>query len=269
VLIGVKLARRVTPILLAFAASGALGLGASLAAAQPQRGATAPRASVRAEPVAVTARVAPTGSAPPPAAATGDAAATAPPPAAAAPAAATPPGPAPAPAPPPSPLNPSPSEFPAPGAATPSPDLEALMSRVTALRSRIAALGAALFASKLRIELRTASESVRIKGLRVSLDGGVVYTAPAQAVFEQPQLVYEHPVAAGPHVIAVELERQDLRQPEYSTWQSSRFVVVVPERRLLWTRLELEGDSTMGEDFAEDQAGRYELGVRLDAEVGD
>jgi hypothetical protein len=81
--------------------------------------------------------------------------------------------------------------------------------------------------------------------------------------------VYDQAVAAGPHVIAIELERQDLRQPEYATWQSSRFVVVVPERRLLWTRLELEGDSTMGEEFAEEQAGRYELGVRLEAEVGE
>lgn len=143
------------------------------------------------------------------------------------------------------------------------------MTRVTALRSRIAALSATLFSSKLRIELRATSDSARLKALRVSLDGGVVYTAPTQAAFEQPQLVYEQPVAAGPHVIAIELERQDVRQPQYSTWQSSRFVVVVPERRLLWTRLDLEGDSTMGEEFADEQAGRYELGVRLEAEVGD
>ena len=32
-------------------------------------------------------------------------------------------------------------------------------------------------------------------------------------------------------MVAVELERQDLRQPEYSTWQSSRFVVVVLNNR--------------------------------------
>lgn len=143
------------------------------------------------------------------------------------------------------------------------------MSRMAALRSRIAALSTALFSSKLRIEVRAASESVRLKLLRVSVDGGVVYTAPAQSVFEQPQIVYEHAVASGPHVLSVEVEREDLRAPEFSTWQASRFVVVVPERRMLWTRLELDGRSSMGEDFAEDQAGGYELGVRLEAEASE
>jgi hypothetical protein len=172
-------------------------------------------------------------------------------------------------APPASPLNPTPQEFPEAAAGFASAELDALMSRVAALRTRIAALSATLFSSKLRIELRTAGDGVRLKTLRVSLDGGVVYTAPAQAVFDAPQIVYEHAVAAGPHVVAVEVERQDLRQPQFSTWQSSRFVVSVPEKRLLWTRLELEDESSMGEDFVEDEAGRYELAVRLEVEVGE
>lgn len=172
-------------------------------------------------------------------------------------------------APPASSLNPSPTEFPRPTTGFASAELDALMSRVAALRSRVAALSASLFASKLRIELRSEGDSARLKALRVSVDGGVVYTAPAQAFFDQAQVVYEHAVAAGPHVVAVEVERQDARQPQFSTWQSSRFVVVVPEKRLLWTRLELEGESSLGEEFAEDEAGAYELGVRLLVEVSE
>jgi hypothetical protein len=172
-------------------------------------------------------------------------------------------------APPASALNPAPQEFPKPAAGFASAELDALMSRVAALRTRIAALSATLFSSKLRIELRSAGDGVRLKTLRVSVDGGVVYTAPAQAFFDQPQIVYEHAVAAGPHVVGVEVERQDAQQPQFSTWQSSRFVVSVPEKRLLWTRLELEDESSMGEDFAEDEAGRYELSVRLEVEVSE
>jgi hypothetical protein len=168
-----------------------------------------------------------------------------------------------------SPLNPAPTEFPKTETGLEGPAFDALMSRVAALRSRIAQLSTLMFSSKLRIELRARGESVRIETLRVSLDGGVVYTAPKQNVFEQPEIVYEHAVAAGAHVVAIEVERRDLRQPQYSTWQASRFVVVVPEQRLLWTRLELEGASSMGDDFAEDQAGQYELGVRLLAEVSE
>jgi hypothetical protein len=143
------------------------------------------------------------------------------------------------------------------------------MARVTALRARIAALGAAMFSSKLRVELRSQSDTARLATLRVSLDGGVVYSAPARMLFDRPEIVYEHAVAAGPHVIAVEVERQDLRDPAFSSWQTSRFVVVVPEKRLLWTRLELEDESNLGEDFKEDEAGSYELGVRLQVEVSE
>lgn len=178
---------------------------------------------------------------------------------------------APVPAAPPStsPLNPTREEFPSATAGFASSELDALMSRVAALRTRIAALGASLFSSKLRIELRARGESVRLKTLRVSVDGGVVYSAPPGASFEQPQIVFEHAVAAGPHVVSVEAERQDARLPQFSTWQASRFVVSVPEKRLLWTRLELEGESSLGEDFAEDEAGHYELAVRLEVDAAE
>lgn len=168
-----------------------------------------------------------------------------------------------------SPLNPTREEFPSATAGFASSELDALMSRVAALRTRIAALGASLFSSKLRIELRARGESVRLKTLRVSVDGGVVYSAPPGASFEQPQIVFEHAVAAGPHVVSVEAERQDARLPQFSTWQASRFVVSVPEKRLLWTRLELEGESSLGEDFAEDEAGHYELAVRLEVDAAE
>jgi hypothetical protein len=172
-------------------------------------------------------------------------------------------------APPPSPLNPAPSEFPQSEPAASAPALDALLSRVAALRSRIAALTSALFSSKLRVELRSAGEDVRLKSLIVSLDGGVVYRAPAQSFFERHEVVYEHAVAPGPHVIGIEVERHHASRPEFSTWQASRFVVVVPEKRVLFTRLELEDESSMAEDFVEDEAGEYDLRIRLQAEVGD
>jgi len=150
-----------------------------------------------------------------------------------------------------------------------APALDALLSRVAALRSRVAALSSALFSSKLRVELRSAGDDVRLKSLSISLDGGIVYTAPAQAFFERPEIVYEHAVAPGPHVVGIEVERHDVTHPEFSTWQASRFVVVVPEKRVLFTRLELEDESSMAEDFAEDEAGEYDLRIRLQAEVGD
>ncbi len=168
-----------------------------------------------------------------------------------------------------SPLNPARPEFPASAATPQYAELDQLLSRVAALRSRIAALTSALFSSKLRIDVRTIGEGVRLSALSVSLDGGVVYTAPAQAFFERPEVVFEHAVAPGPHVVAVEVERHDLNNPQFSTWQQSRFVVVVPEKRLLWTRLTLEDESNMAEDFSKDESGSYALSVELQAEVSE
>jgi hypothetical protein len=169
----------------------------------------------------------------------------------------------------PSPLNPTPQEFPSTTPAPSTPQLDALLSRVAALRSRIAALASALFSSKLRIEVRAEGESVRLESLHVSLDGGLVYTAPPRSGFEQAEIVYEHAVAPGQHVVAIEVERHDVRNPQFSTWQESRFVVLVPEKKLLWTRLELEDESSMAEDFAADNEGKYQLRVKLIAEVND
>jgi hypothetical protein len=202
------------------------------------------------------------------------------PPAAAAPAqSATAPGKAttPAPAgavppavpPPPSPLNPTPAEFPSTSPTPSTSQLDALISRVAALRSRIAALASTMFSSKLRIEVRAEGDTVRLESMHVSLDGGVVYTAPSRAVFDQPSIVYEHAVAPGSHVVSIEVERHDARNPQFSTWQESRFVVLVPEKKLLWTRLELEDESSMAEDFEEDHQGQYQLRIKLLAEVND
>src|SRR6185295_12879354 len=169
----------------------------------------------------------------------------------------------------PSPLNPTPQEFPSTTPAPSTPQLDALLSRVAALRSRIAALASAMFSSKLRIEVRAEGDSVRLQSLHVSLDGGLVYTAPPRSGFEQAEIVYEHPVAPGQHVVAIEVERHDARDPQFSTWQESRFVVLVPEKKLLWTRFELDDESSMAEDFAEDNEGKYQLRVKLIAEVNE
>jgi len=192
---------------------------------------------------------------------------------AAAPAPATTPAPAgavPSAVPPrPSPLNPTPAEFPSTSPTPSTSQLDALISRVAALRSRIAALASTMFSSKLRIEVRALGDTARLESMHVSLDGGVVYTAPSRAVFDQAAIVYEHAVAPGSHVVSIEVERHDARNPQFSTWQESRFVVLVPEKKLLWTRLELEDESSMAEDFEEDQQGQYQLRVKLLAEVND
>jgi hypothetical protein len=169
----------------------------------------------------------------------------------------------------PSPLNPRPEEFPDGGVAPPPADYDRLLGDIAALRSRAAALTTTLFKSKLRVVVATEGDDARITKLVVTLDDGVVYTAPAQFSAEDGRTVYEHAVAPGHHVVGVEIERYDARGREYKTWQASKLSVVVPESKLLVAEVELEDDSDMAVDFPDDQDGEYELSVRLRASVED
>ncbi len=171
----------------------------------------------------------------------------------------------------PSALNPRPGEMPPVGNAgsrgEQTRDVASLLSRVAALRARLAALSTVLLSSKLQIELQSEGDASSVAALTVTLDGGVVFRAPSRAAFEEVKTVYEHAVAPGRHVVGVEVERRAKAASQFATWQSTRFVVDVPPKGTLLTRVELEDESTMGEDFADEGDGDYELHIRMRAEV--
>ena len=168
----------------------------------------------------------------------------------------------------PAPLNPRANEFPDGGKALPPAEYERLVTDIAQLRARAAALSETLFKSKLRVTVLAEGDDVRLARLRVTVDDGVVYTAPERASFDRATTVYEHSVAPGQHVLGVEVERYDAARSEYRSWQSSRFSITVPEGKRLEAEVELEDDSAMGE-FASDQEGEYDLRVRVSAQVVD
>ncbi len=166
-----------------------------------------------------------------------------------------------------SPLNPAADEFPKDDVQTAPAEFDKLLADIAALRGRVSAVTTTMFASKLKVSIETDGDEARIDGLTISLDDGVVYRAPARFSAEDEKVVYEHGVAPGHHILGVEVERTDARNRAYKTWQTSKFSIVVPERKKLLARLEVSDDSDMAEDFPEDQEGEYDLRVRLEAEV--
>jgi hypothetical protein len=167
----------------------------------------------------------------------------------------------------PSPLTPAPNEFPA-GAPKPAPvAYERLMADIAALRSRVAAVTTTLFSSKLRVLVGVEGDDARVASFRVTLDDGVIYAAADRFGGEEPQVVYEHAVAPGHHMLGVEIERYDTRNRSYRTFQSSKFAVVVPESQKLETSFRIQDDSDMADEFPDDQDGEYDLRVRLRAQV--
>ena len=168
---------------------------------------------------------------------------------------------------PPSPLTPEPNEFPKGELKPPPAEYDQLLSEIAALRSRVAALTTTLFKSKLRIIVETAGDDARITSFVVTLDEGVVFSAPERFIADEEKIVYEHAVAPGHHVIGIEIEREDARGQQYKTWQTSRFSVLVPDSQLLETHMVVEDDSDMAEDFPEDEDGEYDVRVNLRARV--
>lgn len=167
----------------------------------------------------------------------------------------------------PSPLTPAPNEFPS-GAPKPPPvAYERLMADIAALRSRVAAVTTTLFSSKLRVLVGVEGDDARVASFRVTLDEGVIFAAADRFGGDEPQVVYEHAVAPGHHMLGVEIERYDARNRSYRTYQSSKFAVVVPESQRLEASFRIEDDSDMADEFPDDQDGEYDLRVRLRAQV--
>jgi hypothetical protein len=167
----------------------------------------------------------------------------------------------------PSPLNPEANEFADGGTQPPPAEYDKLLGDIATLRSRVSALTTTMFASKVRVVVETRGADARISNFTVTLDDGVVFSAPERFSAEDERTVYEHSVAPGHHVLGVDIERFDTRNKEYRTWQSSRFSVVVPESKLVDAHLVIQDSSDMGKDFPDDQDGEYDLRVRLRARV--
>jgi hypothetical protein len=96
-----------------------------------------------------------------------------------------------------------------------------------------------------------------------------VFHGDARFTGEAEQVVYEHAVAPGSHVVGIQIERRDTRGASFKTWQTTRFSIQVPERKTLEAIVVVEEDTTMGKDFPDDRDGKYDLEVRLRAKVAD
>ena len=173
-----------------------------------------------------------------------------------------------------SPLNPAPNEFSDAGASAPTLDYDRLLADIAALRARVAAVGDTMFKQRISLSLETSGSHARIARLAVSLDDGVVWTAPAQFRAEDATVVYEHAVAPGRHAVTVDIERRDDRDDSFRSTDRSRFVVDVPADLpgangavQLDVAVKLWDDSSMGGDFPGDKSGKYELRVRTTAKA--
>jgi hypothetical protein len=167
----------------------------------------------------------------------------------------------------PSPLNPAANEFSDAGVQPASVDYDRLLADIASLRARVAAVSDTLFHSKIAIAIESNGDHGRVATLSVSLDDGVVWTAPTTFRADAPTVVYEHALAPGHHAVTVDVERRDDRNDAFRSTQRSRFTVDVPAEQRLSVEIRVGDDSDMGGDFPSDKKGQYDLRVRARAEA--
>jgi hypothetical protein len=165
-----------------------------------------------------------------------------------------------------SPLNPQPAELPSNAVDAGVPvDYDRLLADIAALRARVAAVADNLYQSRISLALQTDGDHAKIARLTVSLDDGVVYTAPASFAASDMTTVYDHAVAPGRHAVTVDVDRKDARDEAFRTSQRSRFTVDVPRDHKVDVQVKVLDDSSMGGDFPSDKTGRYDLRFRVKA----
>jgi hypothetical protein len=165
-----------------------------------------------------------------------------------------------------SPLNPTPEEIRNTSLDAGVPvDYDKLLADVAALRARVAAVADSLYRSRVAVSLQTDGDHAKIAFLSVSLDDGVVFTAPANFSASDSTAVYDHAVAPGRHAITIEAERKDDRDESFRTSQRSRFIVDVPRDNKVTVEVKIIDDSSMGGDFPSDKSGKYDLRFRVKA----
>ncbi len=171
----------------------------------------------------------------------------------------------------PSPLNPAAAEMPPTTPPVPSApasaavDYDKLLGDIAALRARVAAVGDSLFVARIALAVETDGSHARIGRMTVSLDDGLVYTAPASFHADDPTMIYDHAVAPGRHAVTVDIERRDDRDESFKDSQHARFLVDVPPDNKLTVTLRLGDDSDMGKNFPSDRSGKYDIRVRMKA----
>jgi hypothetical protein len=144
-------------------------------------------------------------------------------------------------------------------------DYDRLLADIAALRARVAAVADNLYQSRVAVALQTDGDHAKITKLTVSVDDGIVYTAPAAFAASDMTTVYDHAVAPGRHAVTIDVERKDDRDEAFRTSQRSRFTVDVPRDNKVDVQIKIIDDSSMAADYPSDRSGKYDLRFRVKA----
>ena len=122
-----------------------------------------------------------------------------------------------------------------------------------------------LYQSRMAVSIQVDGSHGTLSKLTVSLDNGIVWTAPPSFAASDGTVVYDHAVAPGRHAVTIDADRKDDRDESFRSSQRSRFTLDVPRDQRVEVQVRVGDDSTMGADFPSDHSGKYDLRFRVKA----
>lgn len=144
-------------------------------------------------------------------------------------------------------------------------EFTSVMDDLVETRARIATLGRSLFHTRLRIEVQNrAGDLQSLAHIAVFIDGAPVFRAEGSEFSgDDARQVFEGFAAPGPHTVVIEVEQRsrDADSYRYTLRDNYRFEVL--RDRLTDVTVVLDDDSGIGEDFADDQEGEYDVRTRV------
>jgi hypothetical protein len=133
-------------------------------------------------------------------------------------------------------------------------------------RARAAAVGSALYSSKVQVYLRyTTPRFFSVSRAVIRLDGASVYDDAAGAIAADNVMRFEGFVAPGKHQVTIRVDAETRDDPSFVTSTESTITIDVPARRQVVLKATAEDAGDMGHSWGKKNRGSYRL--RLDVDV--
>lgn len=153
--------------------------------------------------------------------------------------------------------------------SAPPPDLSPLRSELATLmdelvqtRARVAVLGRQLFETKVRVRVENRADDAVLATFSLRLDGAPVFVM-SDRLGDEGAVVFEGFAAPGPHELTVEAEQRTRANADYRYLQTDRYRFEVVQGQMTDVVIILDDDSDIGEDFADDGEGEYDVRTRV------
>lgn len=141
-------------------------------------------------------------------------------------------------------------------------ELSTLMDELVQTRARVAVLGRQLFETKVRVRVENRADDAVLATFSLRLDGAPVFVM-SDRLSDDAATVFEGFAAPGPHELTVEAEQRTRANADYRYVQTDRYRFEVTQGQMTDVVIILDDDSDIGEDFADDGEGEYDVRTRV------